>query len=71
MLIWYDIDNNIYIDKSTATSNVKAWCTPVMDKYNHIYLIGGAVKDSEGNRTVLSDVDCYLPDRDKEEINNL
>lgn len=70
MLIWYDIDNNIYIDKSTATSNVKAWCTPVMDKYNHIYLIGGAVKDSEGNRTVLSDVDCYLPDRDLEEINN-
>ena len=71
MLIWYDIDNNVYIDKSTPTSNVKAWCTPVMDKYNHIYLIGGAVKDSEGNRTVLSDVDCYLPDRDKEEINNL
>ena len=69
MLIWYDTVDNTYTDKSRDDDYVKAWCTPVIDSKDRLYMIGGAEKDGENNRVVLSDVSCYLPDRDKEETN--
>ena len=69
MLIWYDTVDNTYTNKSRDDDYVRAWCTPVIDSKDRLYMIGGAEKDNENNRVVLSDVSCYLPDRDKEETN--
>lgn len=69
MLIWYDTVDNTYTDKSRDDDYVRAWCTPVIDSKDRLYMIGGVEKDNEDNRVVLSDVSCYLPDRDKEETN--
>lgn len=69
MLIWYDTVDNTYTDKSRDNDYVRAWCTPVIDSKDRLYMIGGVEKDNEDNRVVLSDVSCYLPDRDKEETN--
>lgn len=67
-ILWWDITNSKWIDMTKGNAYVKAWATPILDKYDHLYLFGGATKDSEGVRTVHDSVDCYLPIRDLEEI---
>ena len=67
MLVWYDIVHDKYIDKSTATSKVKAWCTPIADLDGFIYLFGGRIQSDDGN-VVLDSVYSYLAVRDQEEI---
>lgn len=67
MLVWYDIVHDKYIDKSTATSNVKAWCTPIADLDGFIYLFGGRIQSDDGN-VVVDSVYSYLAVRDQEEI---
>ena len=67
MLVWYDIVHDKYIDKSTETSKIKAWCTPIADLDGFIYLFGGRIQSDDGN-IVVDSVYSYLAVRNQEEI---
>lgn len=67
-ILWLKTEDNTWIDKSNSDANVKAWCNPVMDQYDNLYLIGGLTTNDSNETVIQKNVNIYLALRDYEAI---